>query len=126
MELDKNKILIVDDEKAIRLGLAKCVRKAGYDPVEAADGSEALRLVEEHCPGLVVLDVMMRGLSGLEVCRILRQNPRTRPIKVVFLSARGQLKERTEGLEAGGDFYMTKPFEYRELIRVIRELLEVN
>src|SRR3970282_820190 len=115
MDLDKNKILIVDDEKAIRLGLAKCVRKAGYDPVEAADGSEALRLVEEHCPGLVVLDVMMRGLSGLEVCRILRQNPRTRPIKVVFLSARGQLKERTEGLEAGGDFYMTKPFEYREL-----------
>ena len=126
MELDKNKILIVDDEKAIRLGLAKCVKKAGYEPVEAADGSEALRLVEEHCPGLVVLDVMMRGLSGLEVCRILRQNPRTRPIKVVFLSARGQLKERTEGLEAGGDFYMTKPFEYRELIRVIRELLEVN
>ena len=126
MDLDKNKILIVDDEKAIRLGLAKCVKKAGYEPVEAADGPEALRLVEEHCPGLVVLDVMMRGLSGLEVCRMLRQNPRTRPIKVVFLSARGQLKERAEGLEAGGDYYMTKPFEYRELIRVIRELLEVN
>jgi two-component system phosphate regulon response regulator PhoB len=123
MELNPNKILIVDDEKALRMGLAMCLRSAGFEPVEAADGKEALRMVVEHRPALVILDVMMDGVSGLEVCRILRENRATRAIKVLFLSAKGQLKEQDEGMEAGGDYYMTKPFEYRELIKIIRKLL---
>jgi len=123
MELTTNKILIVEDEKALRMGLAMCLSNAGFEPVEAADGKEALRMIVEHRPALLVLDVMMDGLSGLEVCRTLRKNPETRAIKVLFLSAKGQVKEQNEGIEAGGDYYMTKPFEYRKLIEVIRTLL---
>ena len=124
MELNLNKVLIVDDEKALRMGLSMCLSNVGFEPVEAANGKEALRMVVEHRPALVILDVMMDGLSGLEVCRILRNNPATRTIKVLFLSAKGQLKEQNEGMEAGCDYYMTKPFEYRELIKIIRKLLE--
>ena len=65
----------------------------------------------------------MHGLSGLEVCRILRKNPETKGIKVVFLSAKGQMKEQEQGLEAGGDYYITKPFDYRELIEIINTFL---
>lgn len=126
MDLDQNKILIVDDEKALRMGLSKCLRNVGFEPVEAADGNEALRKVVQHRPALVILDVMMRGMSGLEVCQILRKNPATRAIKILFLSAKGQLKEQNEGLEAGGDHYITKPFEYRELIKIIKKLLGNN
>lgn len=123
MDLNQNKVLIVDDEKAIRLGLFHCVKNAGFEPVAAADGKEALRLIDEHRPALVILDVMMNGLSGLEVCRILRSNPKTKGMKIVFLSAKGQMKEQEQGLEAGGDYYITKPFDYRELIEIIKNFL---
>ena len=126
MKFDPNKILIVDDEKALRMGLSVCLRNAGFEPVEAADGNEALRMVVEHRPALLILDVMMEGMSGLEVCRILRKNSETRKIKILFLSAKGQIKEQDEGMEAGGDYYMTKPFEYRKLIKIIRKLIEDN
>lgn len=126
MELDLNKILIVDDEKALRMGLSMCLRNVGLEPVEAADGNEALRMVVEHRPALVVLDVMMDGMSGLEVCRILRKNPATRAIKILFLSAKGQLKEQNAGMEAGGDYYITKPFEYKKLLKIIKGFLGDN
>ncbi|GAJ12944.1 unnamed protein product [marine sediment metagenome] len=123
MGLNSNKILIVDDEKAIRLGLSKCVKASGFETLEACDGYEALRLAVEHQPGLIILDVMMHGLSGLEVCRQLKKDPYTKDIKIIMLSARGQLREREEGLEAGADKYVTKPFNYRELIKNINQLL---
>ena len=126
MELDLNKILIVDDEKALRMGLSMCLRNVGLEPVEAADGNEALRMVVEHRPALVILDVMMDGMSGLEVCRILRKNPATRAIKILFLSAKGQLKEQNAGMDAGGDYYITKPFEYKKLLKIIKGLLGDN
>ncbi len=124
MELDRCKILIVDDEKAIRLGLSKCVEASGFTPLEAANGYEALQLVEQQRPGLVILDVMMRGMSGLEVCRLLRANSRIEGIKIIILSAKGQQKEKKEGIEAGADRYITKPFEYKELLRQIKQLVE--
>ena len=123
MILNQNKILIVDDEKALRIGLAHCVKNAGFEPVVAANGEEALQLVEKHWPAMVILDVMMNGISGLEVCRILRKKPDANKIKIVFLSAKGQLKEQAEGLEAGADYYITKPFSYKELIGIIKDLL---
>jgi DNA-binding response OmpR family regulator len=126
MEANRNKVLIVDDEKALRVGLSLCLRNAGFETMEAADGEEVLRLVDEYQPALIILDVMMHGISGLEVCRKLRNNPRTEGIKIVFLSAKGQLKERAEGMEAGGDYYITKPFNYRELIKVVKELLQTR
>jgi DNA-binding response OmpR family regulator len=124
MKFDRNKILIVEDEAPLRLGLARCVQNAGYESLEAADGPTALEMVRKHMPALVILDVMMRGMTGIEVCIKLRADEDTRAIKIMFLSARGQLREQDEGMEAGGDYYMTKPFEYRELLRVIKELLD--
>ena len=83
MKLERKKILIVDDEKAIRLGLSKCVKASGFDTLEACDGNEALHLAVEHLPGLIILDVMMHGLSGLEVCRQLKKDPCTKDIKII-------------------------------------------
>jgi len=124
--MNRKKILIVDDEKALRFGLVKCVRAAGFDALEAADGYEALSRIEEHMPDLVILDVMMHGISGLEVCRRLRDDRRTRDIKIIILSAKGQIKEQREGLEAGADYYITKPFDYRELLKTVKQLLETS
>ena len=123
MELDRNKILIVDDEKALRVGLVKIMESIGFEPIDAADGEEALHLVRDHMPALIILDVMMGGMSGLDVCRMLKEDPQTKAIKIIMLSARGQIKEREEGLEAGADSYITKPFDYKELIKTIKELI---
>ena len=126
MVVDKHKILIVDNENALRVGLSRCAESAGFEPLEAADGSEALRIVDEHKPDLILLDVMMNGMSGLEVCRLVRKNPEMEKVKIIILSAKGQLKEQEEGLDAGADRYITKPFDYRELIDTIKELLEIS
>lgn len=123
MEINPNRILIVDDEKAIRKGLSTCVKASGFEAVEACDGNEALRIAAEQLPGLIILDVMMYGMSGLEVCRKLKSDPDTQDIKIIMLSARGQMREREEGLEAGADKYITKPFDYRDLINNIVILL---
>ena len=116
-------ILIVDDERSYREAIADCVRSAGYKTREASSGSEGLRLAEETIPSLIILDVMMPDVSGLDVCRILRERQDTREIPIVMLSARGQLKEKDEGLTAGADRYITKPFDYDDLILTIGELI---
>jgi two-component system phosphate regulon response regulator PhoB len=90
--------------------------------VEASNGNEALRLAEEMNPSLIILDVMMPDLSGLDVCRILREKPETKDILIIMLSARGQVKEKEEGLKAGADRYITKPFEDNDLMLTISEL----
>ena len=100
MKLDLKKILIVDDEKAIRMGLSKCMKASGFVTIEASDGNEASRLAVEHLPGVIILDVMMHGLSGLEVCRRLKRDPQTKDIKIIILSARGQLREREKDLKS--------------------------
>jgi len=123
MEFDKRTILVVDDEKALRIGVAAVVRAAGFQAVEAASGEEALELVRRRKPALIVLDVMMPGISGLEVCRILRDDPETSGIKIIILSAKGQIREQEEGLKAGADHYISKPFDYKELIETFKELL---
>jgi len=115
-------VLIVDDEKSYREAIADCVRNAGYDTLEASNGSEALLLADEAQPSLIILDVMMPDLSGLDVCRLLREKSDTRDIPVIMLSARGQIKEKEEGLAAGADRYITKPFDYDDLILTIDEL----
>ncbi|MCE5269750.1 response regulator [bacterium] len=124
MSQSRHKILIVDDERMLRLGLARCLENAGFETLTSEDGEQALALVRSEKPDLVLLDVMMRGMNGLQVCRALRGDPDTSRVRIVFLSARGQERERAEGLEAGADYYMTKPFDYRDLIRVVKQLLE--
>jgi len=118
------KILIVDDEEPLRLVLSECIKSMDLLPIESSSGKEALSLIEQHNLALVILDVMMPDMSGLEVCRKLRKDPKTRTIKIIMLSAKGQLKEQKEGLKAGADRYITKPYDYEEMIKAIEELLK--
>ena len=118
-----NKLLIADDEDGVRALVRMTLRAASYKILEATDGDEALALAQEHLPELVFLDVMMPGLSGVEVCRALKANPRTAGMNIVMLTARAQAKDRKAGLAAGADGYFTKPFSPLALISKVAEVL---
>jgi two-component system, OmpR family, response regulator len=111
-------VLVVDDEAHIREVLEYALSREGYRVSVAADGQAALALSARDCPDLVVLDVMLPEIDGLEVCRALRRGATRAPI--LFLSARAEEVDRIVGLELGGDDYLTKPFSPRELVARVR------
>jgi two-component system response regulator MprA len=111
-------ILLVDDDEEIRASLRRSLALEGYKIAQAADGSEALRLARESPPDLVVLDVMLPEVDGLEVCRRLRAADETLPI--IMLTARDAVPDRVAGLENGADDYLVKPFAFEELLARIR------
>ena len=113
-------ILVVDDEPVLRETLAEALDADGFRVITAADGREALARFREHRPDLVVLDLMLPELSGIEVCRIIRAES---AVPIVMLTARGAEVDRIVGLELGADDYVTKPFSLRELGARIRALL---
>jgi DNA-binding response OmpR family regulator len=117
------RILIVDDEPSIVMPLEFLMRREGYDVATAADGETALRAVAEQAPDLVILDVMLPHMSGFDVCRALRADPRLRGLRILMLSAKGRESEVEKGLGLGADAYVTKPFSTRELVARIRQLL---
>ena len=106
-------VLVVDDEPVVRDVVARYLRRDGYDTLEAADGEAAKGILETSDPSLVVLDVMLPGLDGLELCRWIRSTSDT---PVVLLTALGEEGDRIAGLELGADDYVTKPFSPRELV----------
>ena len=109
-------VLVVDDEPVVRDVVVRYLQRDGYETLEASDGEEAKEILERHETSLVVLDVMLPGLDGLELCRWIRANTDT---PVVLLTALGEESDRIAGLELGADDYVTKPFSPRELaIRV--------
>ncbi len=112
------KILIVDDQADLVKGLEINLKKEGYGVVKAATGEEALKLVTQECPHLIILDIMLPGISGLDVCRELRN--RSIDIPIIMLTAKGDEIDRVVGLELGADDYMTKPFGLRELLARVR------
>ena len=114
-------ILVVDDDRAVREALERALGLEGYDVELAADGAEALAAVERREPDAVVLDVLMPGIDGLEVCRLLRKAQSRVPI--LMLTVRDELGDRIEGLDAGADDYLGKPFELEELLARVRALL---
>jgi DNA-binding response OmpR family regulator len=114
------KILVVDDEPNIREVVGLYLRQDGHVVVSAADGDEALRLHQQTRPDLVVLDLMLPGLSGLEVCRRLQA---TRRVPLIMLTAKGEEEDRIVGLGMGADDYMVKPFSPRELVARIEAVL---
>lgn len=116
-------ILIVEDEAALATMLRYNLEKEGYRVCEAGDGEEALTLVAERKPDLVVLDWMLPSLSGIEVCRQLRRKPVTRELPIIMLTARGEEGDKIRGLNTGADDYMTKPFSLPELMARIRAML---
>ena len=114
-------ILVVDDDRAIRESLDRALALEGYRVVSAADGAQALDLIVEHKPDVVVLDLMMPNVDGLTVCRRLRARQDRTPI--LMLTARTETSERVSGLDAGADDYLPKPFDLDELLARIRALL---
>ena len=114
------KILVVDDEISLQETLAYNLKKQGYDVETVSDGAEALELAREIKPDLIILDVMLPGLDGFEVCRILRQEMST---PVLMLTARDDEIDRVVGLEVGADDYLAKPFSMRELIARVKAML---
>ncbi|HEY5298590.1 MAG TPA: response regulator transcription factor [Verrucomicrobiae bacterium] len=120
----KIKILIVDDEPdAIEL-LEFNLKQAGFEVAAAEDGAEALRKAKSYAPNLIVLDVMLPELDGLEVCKLLRRDPATATLPIIMLTAKAAELDRVLGLELGADDYITKPFSPRELILRIKKILE--
>jgi DNA-binding response OmpR family regulator len=114
------KILVVDDEISLQETLAYNLKKQGYDVETAGNGTEALELAREIKPDLIILDVMLPGLDGFEVCRILRKEMST---PVLMLTARDDEIDRVVGLEVGADDYLAKPFSMRELIARVKAML---
>jgi DNA-binding response OmpR family regulator len=114
------RILVVDDEPAVAGLLAYNLRKAGYEVTIAADGQEALRLAHASNPDLVLLDLMLPEVAGLDVCRELRK---TSNVPIIMITALGEEIDRVVGLELGADDYVTKPFSVRELLSRIKAVL---
>jgi len=114
-------ILVVEDDPEIRAALERILKYEGYGVLSANDGAAGLEMVKEHRPDLVVLDVMMPFVSGLEVCRQMRSKGDKTPI--LMLTAREESEDRVEGLDAGADDYMAKPFDLPEMLARIRALL---
>ncbi len=113
-------VLVVDDEPVVRDVVARYLRRDGFAVAEAGDGETARRLIEERDPGLVVLDVMLPGVDGLELCRWIRARS---DVPVILLTARVEESDRIVGLELGADDYVTKPFSPRELSARVRAVL---
>jgi len=116
-------VLVVEDEDALATLLQYNLEKEGYDITVAGDGEEALILVDERLPDLVVLDWMLPKVSGIEVCRRLRSRPETRNVPIIILTARGEETDRIRGLDTGADDYVVKPFSMTELTARIRAVL---
>jgi diguanylate cyclase (GGDEF)-like protein len=109
------KVLIADDDHNLRELLMEAFPKHKFEVYQSADGDETWETVKDLRPDIVLLDVMMPGMDGLEVCRLMRDNPGTRNIPVIMLTAKTQLKDKLEGMESGADDYVTKPFDPLEL-----------
>jgi len=116
-------ILIADDDPDILLLLSVYFERAGYEVAQARNGSEALQLAPEQLPSIAMLDVTMPGLDGFEVTRALRENAATRSMPVILLTARAQATDVAQGMAAGADEYVKKPFEAADLIDRVERLL---
>jgi DNA-binding response OmpR family regulator len=119
----KRKVLIADDEPNIVTALEFLLKRAGYEVRSAATGDEALALLDSFAPDLALIDIMMPGRSGYDVCQRIRERPEWRHIKVVMVSAKGREAEVSKGLSLGADLYITKPFSTQELINAVNRLL---
>jgi two-component system, OmpR family, phosphate regulon response regulator PhoB len=119
----KPTLLLVEDDRALADLLMWHFEREGYDIVRTADGDEALILAEERTPDLVILDWMIEGVSGIEVCRRLRRRASTAHVPIIMLTARGEESDRVRGLETGADDYVTKPFSPRELLARVGAVL---
>ena len=117
------RILVADDEPNQLELLTYNLTQADYEVIRAADGQQALEMIEEHRPDLAIIDWMMPEMSGIDLCRTLRARTETKQLPIIILSARGEEGDRTLGLDIGADDYISKPFSPREMISRVRALL---
>ena len=120
---DKKKIMVVDDEEDIRELIIYNLKKDGFTVSSASDGEEALKQIRAGHVDLLVLDLMLPGIQGMELCRTVRNNPKTKDLPIIMLTAKGEEVDRILGLEIGADDYITKPFSPRELVARVKAVL---
>ncbi|HTV10441.1 MAG TPA: response regulator [Acidimicrobiales bacterium] len=118
-----SKLLIVDDEEGVRALVSMTLDSGAYEIFEARDGAQALQMAREHRPDLVLLDVMLPDMSGVDVCRRLKADPATAKVTIVMLTARAQSTDLTDAEGAGADGYFTKPFSPIALTRKVESIL---
>ena len=121
--MSKQTILVVDDEQDLLDLIEYNLKKEGYDVLKAENGIQGLEMAKEHKPNLVLLDIMMPKLDGIQVCEKMRANPDLKPIPVIFLTARSDEKTEVEGLDIGADDFITKPISTTKLLSRIKAVL---
>lgn len=119
----KKKILVIEDDESLREILSDVLEAKEYTVVTSKDGLEGLRKTYVELPDLVILDIILPGLSGLEVCKRLKKDTRMKNIPIIYLTARDQVTDKLLGLESGGEIYLTKPFDIDVLVEKIQSLL---
>ena len=117
------KVLVVEDEPGIVTCLDFLMKQSGYEIQVAGSHGQALKILEGFTPDLILLDIMLPGRSGLELCQTVRENPDWGGMKIIFLTARGRDVDIEKGMAIGGDAYITKPFSTRALVEKVREVL---
>jgi twitching motility two-component system response regulator PilH len=118
-----NTVLVVEDQRSQREMIAALLRNNGLNVSLASDGVEALEQIQGNCPDLVVLDIVMPRMNGYEVCRRLKNDPKTKNVPVVICSGKGEEFDRYWGMRNGADAYISKPFHPKELISTVKQLL---
>ena len=121
--MSRQKILVIEDERSLAEVLTYNLANEGFEVSTAADGQEGLQRAERELPDLIVLDLMLPVVDGLQVCRQLRSNPRTQPIRILMLTARSEELDEIVGFTMGADDYVTKPFKMKPLIQRVKALL---
>jgi len=118
------RLLVVDDDPGLLLAVSETLRAEGYDVKTARRGAEALIIVAQTLPDLIISDIRMPGMDGYQLVRNLRSNARTRLVPIVFLTAKDEIADRIQGFRSGVDAYLTKPFEPDELAAIVRAILQ--
>lgn len=119
----REKILIVDDEMSTLMPLKRSLESENYAVVEAYDGHEAIKKANEEIPDLIILDLMLPGMDGIEVCQHLKADIQTEKIPIIMLTAKDNINDKVEGLQIGADDYVTKPFVLKELKARIKSVM---
>ena len=113
------RVLVVDDELSLRMLINATLKGKNYHTYEAEDGIEALNIIKSQQPDLIILDVMMPGMSGYEVCKTIKSDPELNKIKILLLTAKVQISDREEAQKSGADYFLAKPFCSYELLKMI-------
>ena len=119
---EQKKILIVDDEPNILLSLEFLMKKNHYEVFIARDGAEAMQIIEQEVPNVIILDIMMPKVDGFEVCEFVKAAEALKHIKIIFLTAKSKESDIKRGYDVGADLYVTKPFSTRNLLQQVKEI----